>query len=115
MLFQDRFEAGPLLASRLADFRDPADIVVLTLLRGAVPGGYEGARSLVVYLPRGQRRTTYFTVGPPAQYAVIDADQTHALRPLEITPAMGAGQRGAGDPSLGGLSHEQRIYKRKTV
>lgn len=92
MLFQDRFEAGPLLASRLADLRDPADIVVLTLLRGAVPVGYDAARSLVVYLPRSKGRTRYFTARLAAQFdAVIDVDQTHVLQPLEITSQLERG------------------------
>ena len=92
MLFQDRFEAGPLLASRLADLRDPADIVVLTLLRGAVPVGYEAARSLVVYLPKSKGRTRYFTARLPAQFdAAIDVDQTRALQPLEITAQLERG------------------------
>ena len=96
MLFQDRFEAGPLLASRLADLRDPADIVALTLVRGAVPVGYEAARSLVVHLPRSERRTRYFTARLAAQFdAVIDVDQTHALQPLEITAQL---QRGSEVP-----------------
>lgn len=96
MLFQDRFEAGPLLASRLADLRDPADTVGLALLRGAVPVaivGYE-ARSLVVYLPRSKGRTRYFTARLAAQFdAVIDVDQTHVLQPLEITLQWGAAAR----------------------
>lgn len=95
MLFQDRFEAGPLLASRLADLRDPADTVVLTLLPGAVAVGfvgYEAARSLVVYLPRSKGRTRYSTARLAAQFdAVIDVDQTHVLQPLEISSQLERG------------------------
>lgn len=46
MLFQDRFEAGRVLASRLQDLRDRTDIVVLALPRGGVPVGYEVAIAL---------------------------------------------------------------------
>jgi len=80
MAFQDRFEAGPLLASRLVDLRDSADIVVLTL-RGAVPVRLRHgvARVLVVYFPRSKRRTRYLTARLAAQFdAVIHVDQTHA-------------------------------------
>src|SRR5437660_10432855 len=46
MLFEDRFEAGRLLASRLREFADRPDVVVLALPRGGVPVGYEVARAL---------------------------------------------------------------------
>ncbi|WP_054812745.1 phosphoribosyltransferase family protein [Nocardia arizonensis] len=45
MLFEDRAEAGRLLAERLVSLRD-ADIVVLGLPRGGVPVAFEVARSL---------------------------------------------------------------------
>ena len=85
MAVQDRFEAGPWLASRLADLRDSADIVVLTP-RGAVPVRRGVARVLVVYFSRSKRYTRYFTARLDAQFdAVIHVDQTHALQPREIT------------------------------
>ena len=78
MAFQDRFEAGPLLASRLADLRDSADIFVLTL-RGVVPVRPGVAGVLLVYFPRSKRHTRYFTARLDAQFdAVIHVDQTHA-------------------------------------
>src|SRR5437660_7897377 len=46
MLFEDRFEAGRLLASRLREFADRPDVIVLALPRGGVPVGYEVARAL---------------------------------------------------------------------
>ena len=46
MLFEDRLEAGRLLASRLREFADRPDVVVLALPRGGVPVGYEVARAL---------------------------------------------------------------------
>ena len=85
MALQDRFEAGPLLASRLAELRDSAEIVALTL-RGAVPVRYGVARVLVVYFPRSKRRSRYLTARLAAQSdAVIHVDQTHALQPRDIT------------------------------
>jgi len=50
MLFQDRFEAGRVLASRLADLRARTDVVVLALPRGGVPVGYEVASALAAPL-----------------------------------------------------------------
>ncbi len=44
--FQDRAEAGRLLASKLRVFKDQPDLVVLALPRGGVPVGAEVARAL---------------------------------------------------------------------
>src|SRR5438552_16643404 len=46
MLFEDRLEAGRLLASRLREFAARPDVVVLALPRGGAPVGYEVARAL---------------------------------------------------------------------
>jgi hypothetical protein len=46
MLFQDRFEAGRVLALRLSHFANRPDVVVLALPRGGVPVGYELAKAL---------------------------------------------------------------------
>src|SRR3954465_15146579 len=50
MLFQDRFEAGRLLASKLKDYANRLDVVVLALPRGGVPVGYAVAKALNVPL-----------------------------------------------------------------
>jgi putative phosphoribosyl transferase len=50
MLFQDRFEAGRLLASKLSQFANRPDVVVLALPRGGVPVGFEVAKALNVPL-----------------------------------------------------------------
>src|SRR5262249_20322775 len=96
----ERFEARPLLASRPAELRDSADIVVLTLLRGMVPVGYEVARALVVQLPRSKRRIRCFTARLAAPFdAAIHVDQTRALEPPRSL-ATEAGRRGAGNLSV---------------
>ena len=50
MSFQDRGDAGKVLAARLAEFADRTDVIVLALPRGGVPVGYEVARALHVPL-----------------------------------------------------------------
>lgn len=44
--FRDRFEAGRLLADRLAAHADRDDVLILALPRGGAPVGYELARAL---------------------------------------------------------------------
>jgi predicted phosphoribosyltransferase len=46
MLFQDRFEAGRVLVSKLSQFANRPDVVVLALPRGGVPVGFEVAKAL---------------------------------------------------------------------
>ena len=46
MLFRDRREAGRLLASRLAAYRNRPEVLVLALPRGGVPVAFEVARVL---------------------------------------------------------------------
>jgi hypothetical protein len=49
-MFEDRTEAGRVLADKLAAYTGRADVVVLALPRGGVPVGFEVARSLGVPL-----------------------------------------------------------------
>lgn len=46
MIFQDRTEAGRVLATRLSQYAHQSDVVVLGLPRGGVPVAYEVAREL---------------------------------------------------------------------
>ena len=49
-IFQDRGEAGRVLADRLRKYADREDVIVLALPRGGVPVGYEVAKALNVPL-----------------------------------------------------------------
>jgi putative phosphoribosyl transferase len=46
MLFQDRFDAGRVLSSKLRHLANRPDVVILALPRGGVPVGYEVAKAL---------------------------------------------------------------------
>src|SRR5262245_46940671 len=46
MIFQDRKEAGRILAERLAAYKNRRDVVILALPRGGVPVAYEVAKEL---------------------------------------------------------------------
>ena len=46
MLFEDRFHAGRVLASKLGEFSGRSNVVVLALPRGGVPVAYEVAKAL---------------------------------------------------------------------
>ena len=46
--FQNRFEAGQKLASKLTDYAHRPDVLVLGLVRGGVPVAFEVAKALNV-------------------------------------------------------------------
>src|SRR5262245_52098946 len=46
MRYQDRTEAGRLLAERLAKYKNRPDVVILALPSGGVPVGFEVAKAL---------------------------------------------------------------------
>ncbi len=65
MLFQNRFEAGRFLASKLRQYANRPDVVVLALPRGGVPVGFEVAKTLNLSLD------------------AFIVDHTRAVEPLE--------------------------------
>jgi putative phosphoribosyl transferase len=46
MLYRDRFEAGQVLAAKLADYRDRPNVSVFGLARGGIPVAFEVAQAL---------------------------------------------------------------------
>ncbi|HKG81276.1 MAG TPA: hypothetical protein VKA78_17695, partial [Pyrinomonadaceae bacterium] len=50
MIFRDRTEAGKYLATKLQDYKDRPDVLVLALPRGGVPVAFEVAQALRVPL-----------------------------------------------------------------
>jgi putative phosphoribosyl transferase len=87
MLFEDRFEAGRVLASKLSEFSGRNDVVVLALPRGGVPVGYEVARALKaqldVFVVRklgtpGQEELAMGALGP-AGVTVLNREVIQAL------------------------------------
>lgn len=115
MLFQDRFEGGPLLASCLADLPDPAAIVELILLRGAVPVGYELALSLLSAFREANAVPDTFRVRLAALFGVlIHVDQRHVLQPPETTSQWDRGGE-APDCPWRWESRPMNFYRRKTV
>jgi putative phosphoribosyl transferase len=51
MRFQDRIEAGQLLATKLSAYANKRDVVVVALPRGGVPVGFEVAKALKLGVP----------------------------------------------------------------
>ncbi len=99
MLFQDRTEAGRLLAAKLAAYTDRSDVIVLALPRGGVPVAYEVARvlhtPLDVFLVRklGLPGHEELAMGAIASggVRVLNKDVVRALRiPDEVIDAVAA-------------------------
>ncbi|MCW2631154.1 MAG: Erythromycin esterase [Pseudonocardia sp.] len=90
-LFQDRREAGRILAGLLDDYRDREDVIVLALPRGGVPVGYEIARALNVPLDvfvvrkLGVPGHDELAMGAIASGGVLDLNED-VVRGLSITP-----------------------------
>ena len=86
--FQDRREAGRLLASKLSGFKNRSDVLVLALPRGGVPVGFEVAVALDapldVFLVRklGVPRHEELAFGAIATggVRVLNQDIVHSLR-----------------------------------
>jgi putative phosphoribosyl transferase len=86
--FQDRREAGRLLASKLSGFRNRSDVLVLALPRGGVPVGFEVAialgAALDVFLVRklgvpGHEELAFGAIATGG-VRVLNQDVVHSLR-----------------------------------
>jgi erythromycin esterase-like protein/predicted phosphoribosyltransferase len=90
-LFQDRKDAGRVLAGLLEQYRDRDDVVVLGLPRGGIPVAYQVARSLGapldVFLVRklGVPRRPELAMGAAASGDVVVINDD-VVRGLRITP-----------------------------
>ena len=90
MQFQDRYEAGRLLAAQLIAYADRADLTVVALPRGGVPVGYEIAKALhapldvLVVRKLGVPGTPEFAMGALASGGVRLLDED-VIRTLAIT------------------------------
>jgi putative phosphoribosyl transferase len=100
--FQDRSEAGRLLADELAEFEGRPDVLVLALPRGGVPVAFEVARALKVpldvFLVRklGVPGREELAMGALATGGVhvLNAEVVHALRiPDKVINAVTTGER----------------------
>jgi len=102
MYFQDRREAGRMLASRLSAYADRPDVVVLALPRGGVPVAYEVAKALHapmdVFLVRklGVPGHEEYAMGAMASggVRVLNRDVVEALHiPNEVVEQVIAGEQ----------------------
>src|SRR5437773_8817193 len=89
MLFEDRFEAGRVLASKLGEFSGRNDVVVLALPRGGVAVGYEVARALrapldvIVVRKLGAPEQPELGIG-----AVVDGDHPQLVLNEDVVRAL---------------------------
>jgi predicted phosphoribosyltransferase len=111
--FRDRYEAGRLLASRLAAYAGRPDVLVLALPRGGVPVAYEVARALGapldVFLVRklGVPGQEEFAMGAVASggIRVVNQPLVAALRiPAHVVDAIAAKEEEE-------LRRRQRVYR----
>ncbi len=79
--FSDRYQAGALLAGRLQEFKDRADVLVLALPRGGVVVGYEIARHLHVPLDVFVTRKLGFPGQPELALGAVSETGSVILNP----------------------------------
>jgi predicted phosphoribosyltransferase len=111
--FEDRFEAGRVLASRLEQYAHRGDVAVLALPRGGVPVGYEVAKSLNVPLDVLLVRK----LGVPGhEELAMGAIASGGVRVLndEVIESLGIGRdiiEAAAAREQGELERRQRLYR----
>lgn len=91
MIFQDRADAGRRLASRLQQFANVPDVVVLALPRGGVPVAYEVARALNAPLDIFMVRKLGVPWQPELAMGAIASGGTRVLNP-EVVRGLGIPQ-----------------------
>jgi putative phosphoribosyl transferase len=113
MLFQDRTEAGQILAEKLTHYTGRADVLVLGLPRGGVPVAFEVARALHapldVFLVRklGMPGLTELAMGAIASggVRVLNDDVVQTLQiPEDVIAATAAAEEGE-------LKRRERAYR----
>jgi orotate phosphoribosyltransferase len=73
-LFDDRFEAGRLLADKLQEYEGNLDVIVLAVPAGGVPVGYVIAKELTVQLDLAIVRKIQIPWNPEAGFGAITWD-----------------------------------------
>jgi predicted phosphoribosyltransferase len=113
MIFADRTEAGRFLASKLKEYADHPDVLVLALPRGGVPVAFEVARALHapldVFLVRklGLPGHEEFAMGAIASggVRVLNEDVVRALRiPENVIEVVAAAEKRQ-------LEERERLYR----
>jgi predicted phosphoribosyltransferase len=91
VLFKDRLQAGRVLATRLAEYADRTDVIVLALPRGGVPIGFEVASALNVPLDvltvrkLGAPFNAELAIGAIASGGLVHIDEENVAA-LGVTP-----------------------------
>ena len=113
MIYRDRIDAGKQLASRLADYANRDDVLVLALPRGGVPVAYEVAKALPapldIFLVRklGVPGHEELAMGAIATggVRVVNDDVVNYLRiPDDVIDAVA-------DKELSELERRERVYR----
>ena len=114
--FQDRTDAGRLLAKKLSQYADRKDVIIMGMLRGGVPVAFEVAKSLRIPLDVFVVRK----LGVPGhEELAMGAIASGGLRVLnrEIIEAVGVSQAAVESVAvreLQELERQQRLYRGQT-